>query len=294
MRSAYCIIAIAFLVTHTATAQTDLQAHRGGRGLMPENTIAAMKHAIDLGTVTTLEMDVLISKDGKVVVSHDPYFNAAITTTPGGRYLDAKEAPKTLLYTMPYDSIKKYDVGLKPHPDFPRQHKQAAIKPLLADLVDAVEQYAGSRKMYYNIEIKSKEKTDGINHPGVEEFVSRVMDVLRQKHILDRVTIQSFDPRPLNLLHRQYPSLKTSFLADKDAGKLDEQLAKLDYTPAIYSPALATVTKEMVEKCHDKNIRVVVWTVNKLEDMQRMIALGADGIISDYPDLFAELKTHKQ
>lgn len=293
MRSAYCIIAIAFLLTHTATAQTDLQAHRGGRGLMPENSIAAMKHAIDLGTVTTLEMDVLISKDGKVVVSHDPYFNAAISTTPEGKYLDAKEAPKTLLYTMPYDSIRKYDVGLKPHPDFPKQHKQAAIKPLLADLVDAVEQYAGSRKMYYNIEIKSKEKTDGINHPGVEEFVSRVMDVLRQKNILDRVTIQSFDPRPLNLLHKQYPSLKTSFLVDKDAGRLDEQLTKLDYIPAIYSPAMATVTKEMIDGCHKRNIKVVVWTVNKPEDMQKLITLGADGIISDYPNLFEGLNQLK-
>jgi glycerophosphoryl diester phosphodiesterase len=293
MRSAYCIIAIAFLITHTATAQTDLQAHRGGRGLMPENTIAAMKHAIDLGTVTTLEMDVLISKDGKVVVSHDPYFNAAITTTPEGKYLDAKEAQKTLLYTMPYDSIRKYDVGLKPHPDFPKQHKQAAIKPLLADLVDAVEQYAGSRKMYYNIEIKSKEKTDGINHPGVEEFVSRVMDVLKQKNILDRVTIQSFDPRPLNLLHKQYPSLKTSFLVDKDAGRLDEQLTKLDYIPAIYSPAMATVTKEMIDGCHKRNIKVVVWTVNKPEDMQKLITIGADGIISDYPNLFEGLNQLK-
>jgi glycerophosphoryl diester phosphodiesterase len=293
MRSAYCIIAIAFLITHTATAQTDLQAHRGGRGLMPENSIAAMKHAIDLGTVTTLEMDVLISKDGKVVVSHDPYFNAAIPTTPEGKYLDAKEAPKTLLYTMPYDSIRKYDVGLKPHPDFPKQHKQAAIKPLLADLVDAVEQYAGSRKMYYNIEIKSKEKTDGINHPGVEEFVSRVMDVLKQKNILDRVTIQSFDPRPLNLLHKQYPSLKTSFLVDKDAGRLDEQLTKLDYIPAIYSPAMATVTKEMIDGCHKRNIKVVVWTVNKPEDMQKLITIGADGIISDYPNLFEGLNQLK-
>jgi glycerophosphoryl diester phosphodiesterase len=293
MRSAYCIIAIAFLITHTATAQTDLQAHRGGRGLMPENSIAAMKHAIDLGTVTTLEMDVLISKDGKVVVSHDPYFNAAISTTPEGKYLDAKEAPKTLLYTMPYDSIRKYDVGLKPHPDFPKQHKQAAIKPLLADLVDAVEQYAGSRKMYYNIEIKSKEKTDGINHPGVEEFVSRVMDVLKQKNILDRVTIQSFDPRPLNLLHKQYPSLKTSFLVDKDAGRLDEQLTKLDYIPAIYSPAMATVTKEMIDGCHKRNIKVVVWTVNKPEDMQKLITIGADGIISDYPNLFEGLNQLK-
>ena len=283
------ILASTSLYAQTAK-QVDLEAHRGGRGLMPENTIAAMKHAIDLKTVHTLEMDVVISRDKKVVVSHDPYFNAAIATTPEGKYLDAKEATATLLYTMPYDSISKYDVGMKPHPDFPNQHKEAAVKPLLADLIDAVEQYAGKRKMHYNIEIKSKEKTDGINHPAVEEFVSLVMGVLKQKKILDRVTIQSFDPRPLNCLHKQYPLLSTSFLVDKDAGKLDEQLAKLDYTPTIYSPAIATVTKEMIEACHKKNIAVVVWTVNKLEDMQRLIDLGADGIISDYPDLFVQLK----
>src|SRR4051794_38688391 len=105
-----------------SVSKLDLQAHRGGRGLMPENTIPAMENAIDLG-VTTLEMDVVISKDNKVVVSHDPYFNEIITTTPEGAFLTKDSAPRYLLYLMPYDSIKKFDVGSKPHPDFPRQQK---------------------------------------------------------------------------------------------------------------------------------------------------------------------------
>ncbi|SJZ61416.1 glycerophosphodiester phosphodiesterase [Sediminibacterium ginsengisoli] len=271
------------------TRKIDFEAHRGGRGLMPENTIPAMKHAIDLGIVQTLEMDVVITKDKKVVVSHDPYFNPAITTTPQGTFFDPKDGPKTLLYTMTYDSISKYDVGMKGHPDFPHQQKLAVKKPLLADLIDAVEQYAGKRKMLYNIEIKSKEKTDNINHPDPQEFVTLVAAVLKEKKIMDRVVIQSFDPRPLNLLHKMYPELKLSFLVDKDAGKLEEQLAKLAFTPDTYSPAFATVTKEMVDACHQKNIKVLPWTVNTKEEMVKQIGLGVDGIISDYPDLFKQL-----
>jgi lysophospholipase L1-like esterase len=119
----------------------DMQGHRGCRGLMPENTIPAMLHAIDLG-VTTLEMDVVISADKKVVVSHDPHFHENITTLPGGGQLTKKEAATRLLYSMRYDSIIKYDVGLKPHPDFPRQQKMAVSKPLLSDLIAACEAYA--------------------------------------------------------------------------------------------------------------------------------------------------------
>ena len=119
----------------------DKQGHRGSRGLMPENTIPAMLLAIDLG-VTTLEMDVVISKDEAVVVSHDPYFHENITTTPDGRTLAKGEGVKHLLYQMDYDSIMKYDVGMKPHPDFPRQKKMEAFKPMLVELLHATEDYA--------------------------------------------------------------------------------------------------------------------------------------------------------
>src|SRR5215204_5782303 len=149
------------------------EGHRGCRGLMPENTIPAMLKAIDLG-VTTLEMDAGISKDKRVLVSHDPYFNADITTTPEGEQLTKQEGSKRLLYSMNYDSIRKYDVGLKPHPGFPRQQKIAAYKPLLSELIKACEVYAkekGVPPLWYNIETKTKKEGDGVNHPVPGEFV---------------------------------------------------------------------------------------------------------------------------
>lgn len=278
---------------HTTTPSGfDFEAHRGGRGLMPENTIAAMRNAIGMERVQTLEMDVVISKDGQVLVSHDPYFNANITTTPEGKYLTAQEGQKLVLYQMDYATIARYDVGMKPHPDFPRQQKIAAQKPLLADLVDAAEAEAKAkgRTIHYNIEIKSKRATDNTHHPVPEIFAEKLVGVLQAKGILDRCVIQSFDTRPLQVLHRTHPYIKTSFLVDKDGGdKVEEQLAKLGFTPAIYSPVYTVVTKELVEACHAKHVQVIPWTANTKEEIQRLVNLGVDGVISDYPDLFASI-----
>lgn len=273
------------------SAAFDYEAHRGGRGLMPENTIAAMRNAIDLG-VTTLELDLQISKDKQVVVSHDPYFNPLITTTPSGTFLTAAEAKNTLLYSMPYDSIRKYDVGLKPYPAFPRQKKLAAVKPRLADLVDASEAYAAQkgRLMQYNMEIKSIPGKDNINHPVPAEFVSLVMKVLEEKKVTGRTIIQSFDIRPLQILHKEYPEMKLSFLVDKKTGELDNNLKSLGFDPAIYSPEYSIVTKEMVDECHKRNIKVIPWTVNDEESIRSLKAMGVDGVISDYPDLFKQAK----
>ena len=276
----------------SATINFDKQGHRGCRGLMPENTIPAMLKAIDLG-VTTLEMDVVVSKDNQVIVSHDVYFNQNITTTPEGKTLTKTEAEKLLLYTMPYDSIRKYDVGLKPHPDFPRQQKIAVYKPLLTELLDVTEKYAKEkgRTVSYNIEIKSNPANDGKKHPPIEEFVDLAMNVIRQKGIEKRVTIQSFDPRALQVMHRKYPGINISLLIEgNDKRSLDEQVQQLGYVPEVYSPHSLLVTPTLVEQCHQKNIKVIPWTVNTLEEMKRLVSLKVDGIISDYPDLFSELK----
>lgn len=278
--------------TTFATTNLDKQGHRGCRGLMPENTIPAMFKGIDLG-VTTLEMDVVVSKDKKVVVSHDVYFSQSITTTPDGKTLTKAEAEKLLLYTMSYDSIRKYDVGLKPHPDFARQQKIAVYKPLLTDLLDASERYANEKGsvVSYNIEIKSKPGNDGKKHPVIEEFVDLAMDVIRQKGIEYRTTVQSFDPRALQVMRRKYPGIATSLLIEaNDKRSLDEQVYQLGYAPEVYSPNYLLVTPALVEECHRKNIRVIPWTVNTVEEMRRLVALKVDGIISDYPDLFSELK----
>jgi glycerophosphoryl diester phosphodiesterase len=270
----------------------DKQGHRGSRGLMPENTIPAMLKAIDLGVIT-LEMDVVISQDKKVVVSHDVFFHQNITTTPAGKTLTKAEADKHLLYTMPYDSIKKFDVGLKPHPDFPRQQKMAVYKPLLSDLLDATEAAAQQkgRTIAYNIEIKSKPENDGKKHPPIEEFVDLVMAVINAKGTASRTTIQSFDPRALQVMHRKYPSVTTALLMEgTDKRTLAAQLQELGYTPPVYSPHYSLVTPALMEECRQKNIKVIPWTVNTLEEMQRLIKLGVDGIISDYPDLFQQLQ----
>ncbi len=116
----------------------DIDGHRGCRGLMPENTIPAMLKAIDLG-VNTLEMDVVITADDKVVVSHEPFFNHEITTLPSGKTFEEKDEKQYNIYRMTYDSVLKYDVGIKPHPRFPLQQKMNVQKPLLSVLIDSME-----------------------------------------------------------------------------------------------------------------------------------------------------------
>ena len=152
----------------------DKQGHRGCRGLMPENTIPAMIHALGLG-VTTLEMDVVMTKDKKLVLSHEPFFNHEISTRPDGTEVTAKEESSLNIYQMTYEEVKDYDVGLKPHPRFPRQEKIKTIKPLLSDVFEAVKQYMMTSRRpfpYYNIETKTQPLTDNIYHPGPEEFVA--------------------------------------------------------------------------------------------------------------------------
>lgn len=279
--------------TPTSNYTLDEQAHRGGRGLMPENTTAAMIDAIDRD-VTTLELDLQISKDLKVIVSHDPYFNEKITTTPDGKQLSKEESRASILYTMTYDEISKYDVGLKDHPDFPDQKKIAATKPLLSDLIAASEAHAkGKGKvMHYNIEIKSsKKKEEAKQHPPVAEFVDFAMAVIKDGGIIDRALIQSFDIRALKILHEKYPNVKTSYLVDKKVeGNLDEQFATLGFIPNTYSPHYEMVTEALVKECHDKNVRIVPWTINDIQTMQQQYKWGVDGIITDYPNLFEQLR----
>ncbi|HYE56767.1 MAG TPA: glycerophosphodiester phosphodiesterase, partial [Chitinophagaceae bacterium] len=267
----------------------DRQGHRGCRGLMPENTVPAMLSALSLG-VTTLEMDVVITKDKQVVLSHEPFFNHEIATKPDGTPVNENEEKSLNIYQMTYDEVKLYDVGLKPHPRFPRQEKRRAVKPLLTELLDSVAQYMMiSRRPppYFNIETKCLPITDNLYHPAPAEFVELLMGVIRLKQVEERVIIQSFDFRTLQYLHQHYPSIKTAMLIeDGDKRSLEQQLKALGFNPTIYSPHYSLVTEALVRKCHDLNIKVIPWTVNDKPTIERLKAMRVDGIISDYPDLF--------
>ena len=267
----------------------DIQGHRGCRGLMPENTIPAMIKAIDLG-VTTLEMDVVITKDKQVLLSHEPFFGHDISTHSNGKPVESSEERKFNIYQLNYNETKQFDVGTKPHPRFLQQQKMPVKKPLLIDVIDSVENYCRIRKLplpFYNIETKSQPLTDRLFHPAPEEFVSLVMNVINQKSISERITIQSFDFRTLKVVKAKYPSIKTAALIeDFDRQGLENHLRQLGFVPTIYSPHYTLVTDELVQQCRVKKIKLIPWTVNdklKIEELRKM---GVDGIITDYPDLF--------
>lgn len=268
----------------------DIQGHRGCRGLMPENTIPAMIKAIDLG-VTTLEMDVVITKDNKVVLSHEPWMEKDITTKPDGSFISTTvESMQYNIYKMDYEEVKIYDVGMKPNPRFPRQQKMKAIKPLLSEMIDSVEDYLAKKnlpKVMYNIETKSLPAGDNKYHPLPAEFVELLMAVIREKKVEDRVIIQSFDLRSLQYLHEKFSTIKTSLLIeDSEERDFEGQLKALGFIPTIYSPNQTMVDEEIVKGCHEKNMKIIPWTVNDSKQIKKLRKMGVDGIITDYPDLF--------
>ena len=267
----------------------DKEGHRGARGLMPENTIPAMMKGLDLG-VTTLEMDAVITKDKQVILSHEPFFNHEITTKPGGGFIDEKDEKSFNIFTMTFAETQQYDVGIKPHPRFPQQGKIKASKPLLSAVIDNAEAYVLLKhlpKPFYNIETKSQPVTDNIYHPAPQEFVSLLMNVILEKKVEDRVIIQSFDPRTLQIIHQKYPFMKTALLIeDFDKRGVEVQLAQLGFIPAIYSPAYSLVNESLLQTCHQKKMKVIPWTVDDKKEIERLKLLGVDGIITDYPNLF--------
>ena len=267
----------------------DLEGHRGCRGLMPENTIPAFLKALELG-VTTLEMDLVISKDNEVLLSHEPFFNHEISTKPDGQEVRESEELSLNIYKMSYAETRQFDVGLKAHPRFPQQQKMAAHKPLLTEVFDSVRLYCEthSRKMpRFNIEIKSLPIGDKVFHPEPKPFADLVMAVIKSADLEKQVILQSFDFRVLQYLHTNYPNITTAALVeDYDKLPFEKQLEKLGYIPAIYSPAYELVTPELVKACHAKGLKLVPWTVNDVAEMQKLQSWGVDGLITDYPNLF--------
>lgn len=267
----------------------DLQGHRGCRGLMPENTIPAMLEAIRLG-VNTIELDVVVSKDGRVVVSHEPFMNPEISIPPTESKHQFDNDSIFNLYKMTYEEISKWDVGLKKNERFPDQLKISSKKPLLSELIDSVETHIVQNQLKavkYNIETKSNPTSDGIYHPAPMEFVELLIQVLKEANILEKTIIQSFDKRTIQYLHTNYPSVKTSFLiGDKKLNSLKEILSELGFTPTIISPEYKLIDKQFIKHCHEKGIKVIAWTVNDRTSIKELYDLGIDGIISDYPNMF--------
>jgi len=279
------LTAIALSASGQYIPKFDVQGHRGARGLRPENTIPGFLVAIDSG-VTTIEMDVVITKDKQVVVSHEPWMSAAICLDPSGSPLQAKEEKKFNIYQMTYDEVKQFDCGSLKNKDFPAQEKMLMPKPLLSEVIGAVENHIKSYASYevdYNIEIKSSPAGDKKFHPAVEEFSDLVYDLVDQYLPLERIVVQSFDFRVLKYWHKKYPSIRLALLVE-NTKSIDSNLTKLGFKPSIYSPYFKLMSKEKVNYLHKQKIRVIPWTVNEVSEMLSLKGMGVDGFITDYPD----------
>ncbi|MGE6219013.1 glycerophosphodiester phosphodiesterase family protein [Nubsella zeaxanthinifaciens] len=263
------------------------EAHRGGRGLVPENTILAMKDAMSYPAVTTLEMDTHITKDGKVVVTHDDYLSPGFMLTPDGKEIPASDAKKYNVFKMNYDELRRFDIGTKPHKEFPQQRKVKTYLPLLADLIDSVQaeiKTKGKKQYFYNIETKCSAKGDGVTNPTPDVFVKLLMEVIQAKKIENYVVIQSFDKRTIQILHKEYPHIRTSFLVSNKKS-YEENMADLGFKPFILSPAYNMVDADLIKKAHADGVKVVPWTANTPEEISRLKSLGVDGLITDYTNL---------
>lgn len=264
----------------------DIQGHRGCRGSMPENTLPGFLEAIKMG-VTTLELDVVISKDHKVVVSHEPYMNHEFVLDSNGNEISEDEELSFNLYKMDYCSILQFDCGSKLHPRYPDQKKFKVSKPLLFEVIQMAEK-AKDKNIRYNIEIKSLPEYDGIYTPKVKDFVKLVLEVIKSEDISKRVILQSFDVRALEEIHKLAPEIEISLLVNNNES-IDEKLSTITFKPEIIGPYFELLDKTFVQTYQSLNFRVIPWTVNENKDIQKMIDFKVDGIISDYPERVFEV-----
>lgn len=266
--------------------KTEIHGHRGCRGYYPENTIRGFLHAVGMN-IDAIEMDVVISKDHQVVVSHEPFMHRKKCLWPTLQAITKEQELGLGLYQMHYHQIKDFDCGLLSHPNFPLLHTGAAHKPLLSEVIKAVEleiQLAEKKTITYNIEIKSEPDAVGKSQPDYITFVDLVLSEIINFKIENRVIIQSFDKEILKTLRRRNKDIKISLLIEDNTAP-DIHINDLGFLPHILASDYNFLTADKVMQLHAKQIKVFAFTVNKLSDIQQMLAIGVDAIITDYPDI---------
>ena len=278
----------------------DLQGHRGARGLLPENTLAAFGHALRIG-VTTLEMDAAVTADGVVVLSHDPVLNPDLVRGPDGQWIVEPLAIRQLTRAQ----LQAFDVGrLRPGSAYARtlgnqQPIDGARIPTLASVFELARQ-RGAEHVQFDIETKMDLRNP--QHTlAPEPFVQALLKVIRAAGVEDRVMIQSFDWRTLQVVRTHAPRIRTVYLSSQSPRftNLDSPVWTAGFTLAehgsvpamvkaaggnVWSPNFQALTADAVGQAHALGLEVVPWTVNAEDDIARVLDLGVDGIISDYPD----------
>jgi glycerophosphoryl diester phosphodiesterase len=285
---------LCLLLTLTVFSQTssgfDIQGHRGCRGLLPENTIPAFLKALDLG-VDTLELDTVVSRDNRIVVSHEPFFSADISLDKDGNTISIEKQTDFNIFKMDYSEIKLFDVGSIGNKRFPEQQKMKVSKPLLSDVFKETQNYIRQQKLkkvMYNIETKSIPKGDNVFHPTPAVFAKLLYDEILKSKMQKFVTIQSFDVRTLQEFKKFKVKMPLVLLVENKDG-VEKNVEALGFQPDVYSPNYLLLTEALVKYCHSKGMKVIPWTINEIADMEKIKPLNVDGIISDYPNRAIEV-----
>ena len=266
----------------TATA-FDLQGHRGARGLAPENTLPAFAAALEIG-VTTLELDTGVTKDGVVVIHHDRRLNPDIARGPDGRWV---EAPAPLIHELTFEQLRRYDVGrLRPGSknavEFPEQQPvDGARVPRLAELFDLVQK-SGDASVRFNIETKISPQAPR-ETLAPEPFALALIAEIRKAGMESRTSIQSFDWRTLKVVEREAPAIATVYLTGRRR-EGSQPRAVHAAGGRIWSPNYQEMDSASVVEARALGLRVIPWTVNEPTAVERVLDLGLDGLITDFPD----------
>jgi glycerophosphoryl diester phosphodiesterase len=311
------LLALAMLAGLTAQAHAfDLQGHRGARGLAPENTLAGFETALRVG-VTTLELDLAMTKDGVLVVSHDRRLNPDHTRGPDGPFLAREGLP---IRSLAFAEVQRYDVGrLKPGTDYARSFPEqrpvdGARIPALAELFYLVKRL-GADHVRFNIETKIT-PTSGADTPEPETFAAALATALRDAGLTGRASIQSFDWRTLMAMKAIAPEIQrvcltaealtfdtikrgepgpSPWLAGLDIDDFGGSVPRLAQAAgcAVWSPLYRNAKPDEIAAAKGLGLKVIPWTVNERADMERLIPLGVDGIITDYPDRLRAVMVEK-
>jgi glycerophosphoryl diester phosphodiesterase len=309
------IVVYAWASLASAAFAFDLEGHRGARGLAPENTLAAFRRALAIG-VTTLEMDLAVTRDGVLVISHDPFLNPDLVRTSDGRWL-AQNGPA--IHALTLDELKRYDIGrIDPQSryaaQFPAQQAADGERfPTFAEVIDLVKTSGKPVRLNIETKISPVEPAQTVD-PAM--FAQLVANAVRDAGISERVTVQSFDWRTLVEIRQRAPSIPTACLTIETESNDNVKPAADGPSPwtagfdvrahggsvpqlahaagcAIWSPFWRNATRARIDEAHALGMQVLPWTVNEPADMARLIDARVDGIISDYPDRLRRVMTDK-
>lgn len=264
----------------------DWQGHRGARGLMPENSIPAFLKALEFPAIQTLELDLAVSKDLQLIVSHEPWLSPNICLNNQGDTLSKKPDERILIYQLTTSEIQEFDCGSLTPKEFPEQQSIAVVKPTLEEVILAVRAFCKEQNRplpNFNIEIKSQPDWDGTYTPAIGDFVHLVVKSLDRLNIRTVTNIQSFDVRPLQILHELDASIPLSYLVYEQK-PLTQHIEDLGFTPRIISPYYKVLDKTFIQQAKDAGMKIIPWTINTTADMEYFRNMGIDGIITDYPN----------